>query len=136
MLVIVRSIVIVLLVSLSTAFSLKSFLGFNETFILVTLLQFFIAFFWKSFSSKKDIQAVKEITDDYTQVLEKCVVSVACPCGKEVSDVIIFVNEEAVIKCEKCNNDFRVLCDVKTQLVTEPLNLEAVYDQLKEKKEQ
>jgi Ca2+/Na+ antiporter len=135
MVVVVRSILIVLLVSLSVAFSLKSFLGFSETFVFVTLLQFLIAFFWKSFAVKKEIEAVREISEDYSQVLEKCIVSVACPCGKVVSDVIIFANEEVLIKCDKCNNDFRVLCDIKTQLVTEPLNLEVVYDQLTEKKE-
>lgn len=134
--VIVRSLLIVLLVSLGIAFSLKSFLGFTETFILVTILQFFIAFFWKNFTIKKEIQAVKEITEDYTEVLEKCVVSVACPCGKEINDIIVFAAEEAIVKCNKCDNDFKVICDVRTQLVTEPLNLEVVYDQLKEKKEQ
>jgi hypothetical protein len=129
---IIRALLIVFIVSLGLAFSLKSFLGFAEIFVIATLVQFLTAFIWKSHHIKSDTDNINNIINDFNETLERSIATITCPCGNKVENVAIFVNEDLIIRCDKCDNDFKVSCSVSTQLITEPLSLEVVYDKLKQ----
>lgn len=132
MLIIFKSLAITALISLGLSFSLKQLIGFWEMFVLSFTLQFITTFLWKTFNIKKTNSLVEELSQDLDEVLTKQEVNVECPCGKNTIPVIVFPNEDLLLKCDKCNNTFRVTTEIKTQLVTEPVNMESVFDKLKE----
>lgn len=129
---IARSVIIAGLLSVGLAFSLKQFLGFWETFTLVFILQFIISFLWKNLSIKAADKVISELTQDINELLQKQQTTVECPCGKNTVPVVMFPTEELIITCDKCTNTFRVTTEYKTSLITEPLNMESIYNKLKE----
>ena len=126
-----KSLTIVAVVGVGLSFSLKQFLGFWETFTLVCIVQFILAFWWKSFNINKTNRVIDELARDLEEVLNKQQANVECPCGKSVIPVVIFPDEDILVQCDKCNNTFRVTTEIKTQLVTEPVNMENIFDKLK-----
>lgn len=132
MLVIFKSLAITALISLGLSFSLKQLIGFWEMFVLSFILQFIVTFIWKTFALKKVNPLIEELSQDLEEVLAKQEVSVECPCGKNTVTAIVFPAEDVLIDCDKCNNTFRVTTEIKTQLVTEPVNVESIFNKLKE----
>ena len=128
---ILKSITITVLISLGIAFSLKSLFGFWETFVLFSIIQLGVGFMWNTDKLSKTDTIMNEFEQTIDELIKKQEVEVECPCGKSKINTIIFVNEDIVLQCEKCNNSFRVLTEVKTQLLTETINMEQVYDKLK-----
>ena len=132
MLVIIKSLIITALISLGFSFSLKQVFGFWEMFVLAFTVQFIVGFLWKTFNLKKTNAIIEELSNDLEEILIRQQAVVECPCGKNTISVVILPNEDITTQCEKCNNTFRVITDIKTQLVTEPVNMESVFDKLKE----
>jgi hypothetical protein len=132
MFVIVKSLVITLSVSLGFAFSLKQFFGFWESFVFVAIAQLLVSFFIKNKTIQRDSNIINELSNNIDTLLEKQQVVVQCPCGKNNIPVVIFLDEETVIECDVCKNTFRVIADIQTQLITEPVNMENIYNKLKE----
>lgn len=128
---ILKSITITVLISLGIAFSLKSLFGFWETFVLFSIIQIGVGYMWNADKLSKTDTIINEFEQTIDELIKKQEVEVECPCGKSKINTIIFVNEDIVLQCEKCNNSFRVLTEVKTQLLTEAVNMEEVYDKLK-----
>jgi hypothetical protein len=131
MLNILKSVIITVLISLGIAFSLKSFFGFWETFVLFSIIQIGTGYLWNTGKLNKADAIMNEDEQTIDELIKKQEVEVECPCGKNKINTIIFVNDDIVLQCEKCNNSFRVLTEVKTQLLTETVNMEQVYDKLK-----
>jgi len=71
------------------------------------------------------------VIDD--EFIEKCATVVTCPCGEADIPAIIFVNDENILTCTKCSSKFRVELIPQTILVTEPQNIEKMFDILKSK---
>jgi hypothetical protein len=136
MLGILRSLLITLTVSGGFAFALKQFFGFWECFVLFTVVQFLFFFFIKNNQIHETTDFIQELTDNLDALLERQQVTVACPCGKNNIPTVLFLDEEVVLECDKCSNKFKVVVDVQTQLVTEPVNMEVVYNNLKQLKDQ
>jgi hypothetical protein len=128
---ILKSIAITVLISLGIAFSLKSVFGFWETFVLFSIIQLGVSYMWNTAKLNKADIIMSEVEQTIDELIKKQEVEVECPCGKSKINTIIFVNDDVVLQCEKCNNSFRVLTEVKTQLLTETVNMEQVYDKLK-----
>jgi hypothetical protein len=130
MLPLLRSLLITLLISLGIAFSLRNVFGLWETFTLSLALQYVIAFIFKSYEERVGI--VAQLTQTLDEFLSRQEVTVQCPCGKNEVQVTIFVDEETIVKCDACNNKFRVVTEISTRLITEPLVLESMFDKLNE----
>lgn len=130
MLPLLRSLLITLLISSGIAFSLSNVFGLWETFTLVTALQYLITFIVKSYEERAG--QVTQLTQTLDELLSRQEVNVECPCGKSEIPVTIFVDEETIVKCDVCNNKFRVVTEISTRLITEPVVLESMFNQLNE----
>ena len=130
MLPLLRSLLITLLISFGIAFSLRNVFGLWETFTLVTTLQYLISFLIKSYEERAG--QVTQLTQTLDELLSRQEVNVECPCGKSEIPVTIFVDEETIVKCDVCNNKFRVVTEISTRLITEPVVLESMFNQLNE----
>ena len=130
MLPLLRSLLITLLISSGIAFSLRNVFGLWETFTLVTALQYLITFIVKSYEERAG--QVTQLTQTLDELLSRQEVNVECPCGKSEIPVTIFVDEETIVKCDVCNNKFRVVTEISTRLITEPVVLESMFNQLNE----
>lgn len=127
---IIRSIAITILVSTGLAFSFKSIFGFWETFTLTTIIQYFIAFAITTYEARAGQVAM--LTEALDEILERQSVVVDCPCGKGKTSVTVFIDEDTVTQCSICKNKFRVTTETSTRLLTDPLEVEKMYNKLNE----
>ena len=127
---IIKSIVITLLISLGLAFTFQNILGFYETFTLVTILQYLISIAISTYEERAGKIAV--LTETLDEIISRQEVIVDCPCGKGKTAVTVFNDEDTIVQCNVCNNKFRVITEISTRLLTEPLELEKMYDKLNE----
>jgi hypothetical protein len=132
MLSIVKSTLITLLISFGIGFAFRNVFGFWESFVLTSILQYIIAFTVKNIAINKTNKIIQELATDIEDLLENQQVNVTCPCGNNTIPVIVMHNEDIIVECDKCNNTFKVIPEITTQLVTEPLNMENIYNKLKE----
>jgi len=130
MLPLLRSLLITLLISLGIAFSLRNVFGLWETFTLVTALQYILSFIIKTYEERAG--QVAQLTQTLDEILSRQEVTVECPCGKSEMPVTIFIDEETIVKCDACMNKFRVVTEISTRLITEPLVLENMFNALNE----
>jgi hypothetical protein len=130
MLPLLRSLLITLLISLGFAFSLRNVFGLWETFTLVTALQYILSFIVKTYEERAG--QVAQLTQTLDEILSRQEVIVECPCGKNEIPVTIFIDEENIVKCDACKNKFKVITEISTRLVTEPLVLESMFNTLNE----
>jgi hypothetical protein len=130
MLPLLRSLLITILISLGFAFSLRNVLGLWETFTLVTALQYILSFIIKTYEERAG--QVAQLTQTLDEILSRQEVTVECPCGKSEMPVTIFIDEETIVKCDACKNKFRVVTEISTRLITEPLVLENMFNALNE----
>jgi hypothetical protein len=130
MLPLLRSFLITILISLGTAFSLRNVFGLWETFTLVTALQYIVSFIVKTYEERAG--QVAQLTQTLDEILSRQEVTVECPCGKNEIPVTIFIDEETIVKCDACKNKFKVVTEISTRLVTEPLVLESMFNTLNE----
>ena len=130
MLSLLRSLLITLLISLGIAFSLRNVFGLWETFTLVTALQYILSFIIKTYEERAG--QVAQLTQTLDEILSRQEVTVECPCGKSEMPVTIFIDEETIVKCDACKNKFRVVTEISTRLITEPLVLENMFNALNE----
>jgi hypothetical protein len=89
-----------------------------------------VAIIFKSYEEKAG--KVAQLTETLDELLSRQEVTVECPCGKSEVPVTIFVDEETIVKCDVCNNKFRVVTEISTRLLTEPLEIENMFDKLNE----
>lgn len=130
MLLLFRSLLITLAISLSIAFSLRNVFGLWETFTLTTVLQYFVSILFKSYEERAG--RIVQLTETLDELLSRQEVTVECPCGKSEVSVTIFVDEETIVKCDVCSNKFRVVTEISTRLLTETLEVENMFDKLNE----
>jgi hypothetical protein len=90
---------------------------------------------WRSYKLSRESEIISNIINDYEETLERSIKEIECPCGNYTTKLLIFVNEDVLYECPKCTNKYKVECDVKTILTTEPLSMETVYENLKSKME-
>lgn len=126
-----KSLLITLSISIGLAFSFRQSLGFWECFVAITIAQFIIGFIYKSIKIKQEDSIIENFTSHIDELIEKQQVFIECPCGKNTIPLVIFCNEEVVVECDKCKNKLKVTADIQTQLVTDPINLENIYNKLK-----
>lgn len=128
---IIKSVLVTSCISLGLAFSLRDLLGFWEIFTLSFILQFLVSFLWKNFTLNNNSAVITELTQNFDSLIETQQINIPCPCGKYTENIIFSPKEDITIQCEACKNTFRVVTEIKTQLITEPVNIESMFDKLK-----
>ena len=120
---------ITIIVSFSMGFVFKSLIGFWEGVVGAFIIQF-LAFYVIAIQKKEDIEPTVDIA---SEIIDLQTVPVACPCGKHVITAPVFFNADNSFTCEKCGSKFKVEVSYDTVLLTEPLNIENVFNQLKDR---
>lgn len=123
------SLVITLLISTGLGFVLKDVIGFWEGFVAAIIAQF-LGFYLLSLRNKNTIVEEPDLSDE---IINLQTIPISCPCGKHTFSAPVFYNTENAFTCEKCGSRFKVELNYDTVLLTEPLNIENVFNQLKER---
>lgn len=122
-------ILIVLIVSTLLAFVFKNIFGFYESIALFTVIQFIAPTFLQSITRSK--QKIERLEGDINELVDLSTCNVQCPCGGYKFSEILMVSEESIIsKCPVCNNEYRLVPEVKVILTTEPVNIDKPIDEL------
>lgn len=121
---------ITLFISIGVGFVLKDFIGFWQGVVGAFITQF-IAFYFISIT--KTNNGAEEAQDIGSGIVELQTVPITCPCGKNTFTSPIFFNVDNSFLCEKCGSRFKVELNYDTVLLTEPMNIENIFNQLKEK---
>lgn len=135
---IVYSLAIVLAISLGVGFIAQDFLGgstagFFRGFIGSIIVQFLVFYFSAVKSEKKE--EINESQLKLDEIVSQQTCPVTCPCGKNVITVPIFINQDNAFECEVCKSKFRVEISYESILLTEQVNLNNIFNILKEKEQ-
>jgi len=126
-----KSLLITLCISITAGFALRTILGFTEIFLLATIIQFLLFYYLNLFFNKQTLAEslsaeLTELTTNMDTLVSKQEVQIECPCGNNTIPVVLFMDEELVVKCTKCNNKLKIVPEVNVSLITEPINLENI----------
>lgn len=116
----VRSILITAAVSALFAFGLEQFVGFWNTFSLVSGIQFIT--FW-IINSRQQIDKdtlYAEFETNIDDLLSLSRVSVECVCTNHVFNEEVFMNSDNIHRCPKCNNNIKLDPQLRAVLQTDP----------------
>lgn len=119
---------ITLLISTGLGFVLKDLIGFWQGFVGAFIAQF-LGFYFLSFKGKDEVE---QATSSIEELIELQTMPINCPCGKNVITAPIFFNTNNQFTCEKCSSVFRVEPSFDVVLLTEPVNIENIFNKLKE----
>jgi hypothetical protein len=123
------SLSITFLVSFGIGFVLKDIIGFWQGVVGAIIGQF-LGFYFLALRKPNDVAEDPKLTDE---IINLQTIPISCPCGKNTFASAVFYNSENSFLCEKCGSRFKVELNHDTVLLTEPLNILKVFDQLKEK---
>lgn len=119
----VRSLSITAVVSTLFAFGLEQFVGFWNTFSLVTGVQF-ITFWIINSRQQLDKEALYgEFETNLDSLLALSRVSVECPCTNHVFTEEVFMNSDNIHRCPKCNNNVKLDAQIRAVLQTDPIEI-------------
>lgn len=116
----VRSLLITAAVSALFAFGLSEFIGFWNTFSLVTGVQFITFWFINSRQQLDRDTIYGEFESNIDGLLSLSRVSVECPCANHVFEEEVFLNSDNIYRCPKCNNSIKLDAQVRAVLQTDP----------------
>jgi len=122
------SLSITAIISVGLGFVLKDFIGFWQGVVGAIIAQFLV-FYFLSFKGKEEIE---EATSSVAEMIELQTMPINCPCGKNVITAPIFFNITNQFTCDKCSSVFRVEPSFDVVLLTEPVNIENIFNKLKE----
>lgn len=123
------SITITILMSLAIGFVFQElFNGFWRATVCGFILHFIVFYIFgtKTPPSNEAEEALNEIIG-----LQTCPIS--CPCGNNIFSATIFINNDNVFTCDKCQSKFKVEVSYDSVLVTEPVSIGNVFNSLKSK---
>jgi hypothetical protein len=123
------SLSITFLVSFGVGFVLKDIIGFWQGVVGAILVQF-LGFYFLALRKNNNIEEDTKLADEFINLQT---IPISCPCGKNTFTSAVFYNTENSFLCEKCGSRFKVELNHDTVLLTEPLNIEKIFDQLKAK---
>lgn len=119
---------ITLLISLGVGFVLKDIIGFWQG-VVGSIIAQFLGFYLLSLKNN----TTSNEPDLSDEIINLQTIPISCPCGKHTFTAPVFYNTENEFLCEKCGSRFKVELNYDTVLLTEPLNIANVFNQLKEK---
>lgn len=126
---VVASLSVTLLVSFGLGFVFADIIGFWQGVVGSFIAQF-IASYLLAFKNSKSNETEPDLGEE---IINLQTIPISCPCGKNIFTAPVFYNTENAFLCDKCGSRFKVELSYDTVLLTEPLNIENVFNQLKEK---
>ena len=123
------SLTFTILVSLGVGFVLADIIGFWQGVVSAIIAQFLGSYFI-GIKNKQQITSEPDVSEE---IINLQTIPISCPCGKNVFSAPVFYNTENSFLCEKCGSRFKVELNYDTVLLTEPVNIENVFNQLKER---
>jgi len=128
--IIVRSLLITILISLLFGFALRNVFGFLESTCLAFGIQFVVSFIVSSYKINKIRDLSEEFQAEIDQLINLSEVTIACPCGNNTFTENIFPNLESTYNCEKCNNSFKIDVNITPTLTTHPIDINKTFADL------
>jgi hypothetical protein len=125
---------ILIIISCAIGFAFQAVLGgFWNAFLAGILGQLLVYNIYKTFSDTKEKETgIRETLDS---LVSSQVCPIACPCGKNVVEEPLFINGDNNFVCEVCKCKFRVEITYESVLQTEQVNLNTIFDVLKQKEQ-
>jgi hypothetical protein len=125
-------IAILILISSCIGFAFQAFFGGFWQAALAGLLGQLLVY--NVYTSLLELsQKRNEIKNTLDTIIEAQTCPIACPCGKNVVQAPLFINNDNDFICEVCNAKFRVEITYESILQTQPTNLSNIFDVLKQK---
>ena len=98
---------------------------FWSVFGLCSVLQFVIFYFLNRNTESKIIAELEKLKIQEIAEANRNNIIIGCPCDENNKQVVdIRFDRENIFECEKCKNNFKVVCEPKSLLVTEPVYFE------------
>ena len=119
----VRSLLITAAVSALFAFGLEQFIGFWNTFSLVSGIQFITFWIINSRQQLDKDTLYAEFETNIDDPLSLSRVSVECVCTNHVFNEEVFMNSDNIHKCPKCNNNIKLDPQIRAVLQTDPAEI-------------
>lgn len=119
----VRSLLITAAVSALFAFGLEQFIGFWNTFSLVSGIQFITFWIINSRQQLDKDTLYAEFETNIDDLLSLSRVSVECVCTNHVFNEEVFMNSDNIHKCPKCNNNIKLDPQIQAVLQTDPAEI-------------
>ena len=119
--IILKSLLITISLSLMFAFGLRNLVGFWEVFTLTAALQFVASFIYSSIKLSREQSIIDLYQEEIDSILDMSTVSVECPCGKNTFDDNIFTAVDNIFECDVCGSKFKAAVSITPTLLTEPV---------------
>lgn len=130
------SLAIVVAISLGIGFITQDFLGgsftgFFRGFIGSVIAQYL--FFYFTAIKTDSGEQVNEAQLKLDEIVNQQTCPISCPCSKNIITAPLFINQDNVFECDSCKSKFRVDISYESILLTEQVNLNNIFNVLKEK---
>jgi hypothetical protein len=129
----IKSILIIIAVSIFFAFGLRGYIGFFEVFSIITGLQILGSFIYKSLKISNAESLKLEFEDAYNSLLALSRTNFSCPCGRKTFTEELFVNDDNRFNCDLCGSEFTVRLKAEPVLSTEIIDINQTFEDLKKK---
>jgi hypothetical protein len=124
---------ITLLLAIGFGYVIQDFIGgFGRGFIAGLILQFIV---FVAYNPAKHDESIEAVTSSLDNIIDLQTTLIECPCGKNSFYEPIFINKDNNFTCNICGSKFRVDITHESILLTEPVSLINVFNNLKEREE-
>lgn len=125
---------ITVLLALGFGYVVQEFIGgLGRGFVAGLIIQFILFMIYRP---KKEEPENNEADEALNAVIDLQTTLVECPCGKNKMYEPIFLNKENNFTCNVCGSKFRVELAYESILLTEPISLSNVFDNLREREKE
>lgn len=128
------AVLITILLALGFGYVVQEFIGgIGRGFVAGLIIQFILFMIYRP---KKEEPENNEADEALNAVVDLQTTLVECPCGKNKMYEPIFLNKDNVFTCNACGSKFRVEIAYESILLTEPISLVNVFDNLREREKE
>jgi hypothetical protein len=122
---------ITILLALGFGYVVQEFIGgIGKGFIAGIILQFIAFMIYRPAKPDESLEIAESTLDN---IVDLQTTLIECPCGKNSFYEPIFINKDNNFTCNVCGSKFRVDITHESILLTEPVSLVNVFNNLKDK---
>ena len=130
----VFAIAITILLALGFGYVVQEFIGgLGRGFVAGLIVQFVLFMVYRP---KKEEPETNEADEALNAIIDLQTTLVECPCGKSKMYEPVFLNKDNIFTCNTCGSKFRVEVAYESILLTEPVSLVNVFDNLREREKE
>lgn len=128
------AVLITILLALGFGYVVQEFIGgIGRGFVAGLIIQFILFMVYRP---KKEEPENNEADEALNAVVDLQTTLIECPCGKNKMYEPIFLNKDNIFTCNTCGSKFRVEIAYESILLTEPISLVNVFDNLREREKE